>query len=286
MDQSIIPSDFNYASPTQMRFIKNASIREICNTYNRYRPYKDNPRMKETIKSTHDLLAHLETKGFVYSFIDPATSWLCFDVLPATAVAPTAAAGVTNITIERTNSAPIALKTDKDVNISSEPITIKRETSTPSTEFSVSNINVQTDEEFFADGDFTIELRVTNPLLWRLKVATKYTNTIKSAVKRNLDFNLDIDDIEALISQRRCFYTGVEFDSTHLQTFDRVDRKLGYVKGNVVACTTQANDLKNKLFEMTDSVFNDVASLKRFVDIMYIGISKEKDTLADLLLFK
>lgn len=284
MDQSIIPSDFNYASPTQMKFIKNASIREICDTYNRYRSYKDNARMKETIKSTHDLLAHLESKGFVYSFIDPATSWLCFDVLPATTIAP--ASGVTNITIERTSSAPIILKSDKDVNISSEPITISREIVTSVPEFSVSNINVQTEEEIFADSDFTIELRVTNPLLWKLKVATKYTNTIKSAVKRNLDFNLDIDDIEALISQRRCFYTGVEFDSTHLQTFDRVDRKLGYVKGNVVACTTQANDLKNKLFEMSNGVFTDIASLKRFVDIMYIGISKEKDTLADLLLFK
>ena len=37
---------------------------------------------------------------------------------------------------------------------------------------------------------------------------------------------------------------------------------------------------------MTDGVFKDIASLKRFVDIIYIGMSKEKDVLADLILFK
>lgn len=285
MDLSILPRDFSCSSPTQLRFFKNATIREICASYNKYRTQKSNPRVKDSIESTSKLLSILEEKGLVYSFYDGATSWLCYDVIDDTKKDTTHM----HVTLQRSTS-PVELKSNLDL-----PADAKTDDLAPPelTDFSetvdqkdFTKIIVTTDEEAGDDVLLTPELKQSQPLLWQLKVAAKYTNIIRSAVKRQLDFNLEIADVEDLVSQRRCFYTGVEFDAEHVLTFDRVDRTKGYVKGNVVACTTQANALKNSLFEMTDGVFKDIASLKRFVDIIYIGMSKEKDVLSDLLLFK
>jgi hypothetical protein len=84
MDLSILPRDFSCSSPTQLRFFKNATIREICASYNKYRTQKNNPRVKDSIESTSKLLSILEEKGLVYSFYDGATSWLCYDVIDDT----------------------------------------------------------------------------------------------------------------------------------------------------------------------------------------------------------
>src|SRR5574343_432701 len=84
MDLSILPRDFSCSSPTELRFFKNATIREICASYNKYRTQKSNPRVKDSIESTSKLLSILEEKGLVYSFYDGATSWLCYDVIENT----------------------------------------------------------------------------------------------------------------------------------------------------------------------------------------------------------
>ena len=55
-----------------------------------------------------------------------------------------------------------------------------------------------------------------------------------------------------LYKTKRCYYTGVRFDEKIKDkqlTLDRVDRFQGYVKGNVVACTDKANQIKMQLFE-------------------------------------
>ena len=55
-----------------------------------------------------------------------------------------------------------------------------------------------------------------------------------------------------LYKTKRCYYTGVRFDEKIKDkqlTLDRVDRLQGYVKGNVVACTDKANQIKMQLFE-------------------------------------
>lgn len=265
MDTSILPKNFEYASPTQLRFFKTATIREICESYNKYKTQRDNSKLKKSIDSTRALLDILENKGYVYSFIDAASSWLSFDV----------------IDINMKEQLTPALTHQAEV-ITTPIVVAKKDEPPELTDFT--SIQVATMDESYEN----IEpgLKYSNPLLWDLKVAIKYTNTLKSAVKRQLDFNLDLTDIEDLISQRRCFYTGVEFDNNYILTFDRVDRTEGYIKGNVVACTTQANALKNSLFELTNGVFNDITSLKRFVDIVYLGMSKSNDPLKDLLLFK
>ena len=121
---------------------------------------------------------------------------------------------------------------------------------------------------------------------FKLKVAQKYANLMKNAVQRNLEFNLELSDIEMLLKQERCFYTGKLFDDkTNIRTVDRIKSDKGYVKGNVVASTWDANQLKNSLLELSNPLFTDIESLKRFVDIMYIGLT-EKDPLHALTIFK
>ena len=48
---------------------------------------------------------------------------------------------------------------------------------------------------------------------------------------------------------------------------DRIDNTKGYVKGNVVACTHIANQLKEMLVENKDSPFKDnTRALKKFIE--------------------
>ena len=84
-------------------------------------------------------------------------------------------------------------------------------------------------------------------------VLTKRLNILKSANKRGLEFNLTDANIKALLNKKTCFYTGVVFDvdsdPMNVRTFERIDDKKGYIKGNVVAVTLRANRIKNLVLE-------------------------------------
>lgn len=83
-------------------------------------------------------------------------------------------------------------------------------------------------------------------------IKKKLSSLEKSAIKRGFDFNLEYEDLLKLYKTKRCYYTGVRFDEKIKDkqlTLDRVDRLQGYVKGNVVACTDKANQMKMRLFE-------------------------------------
>ena len=177
--------------------------------------------------------------------------------------------------IDQTNSMSRFLVLDKKV----DDTTLKKKKKS-NDDFNLLHIKVQSEV-----GEFEA-IDKTNDLNYRLWVATKYTDLIRSAVKRGLENNLDIKDVEMLLNQKRCFYTGVLFDKDNPLTVDRVRRAQGYVKGNVIACTNQANQLKNKLIEHPEALFTDINTLKRFVDIIFTGMSSSKDPLEDLLLFK
>lgn len=85
-------------------------------------------------------------------------------------------------------------------------------------------------------------------------VVKKYHQLLVSAVTRGLPFNLTLADVRALIKRKTCFYTKVPFNNANentRRTIDRLDCNLGYVKGNVVACTHEANQLKEHFFEHT-----------------------------------
>ena len=90
-------------------------------------------------------------------------------------------------------------------------------------------------------------------------------------------------DIENLLNQTKCYYTNLEFTVTDVLTIDRVNSKLGYVKGNVVACRSSINQIKSNLLESDNPVFKSIYDLKRFVDVLYANIDDNpfKDLLVD-----
>lgn len=74
-------------------------------------------------------------------------------------------------------------------------------------------------------------------------VAQKMINLQQSASSRNLEFDLSFNTVKFLMEQTQCFYTGIEFqpDGKFSFSVDRVDPKIGYIEGNVVACTVDLN---------------------------------------------
>lgn len=82
-------------------------------------------------------------------------------------------------------------------------------------------------------------------------VAKKYLQLEQSAKIRGKEFNLSLVDVKNLLKRKTCYYTKKRFEleGDMSLTIDRLDSELGYVKGNVVACTHWANQMKNALFE-------------------------------------
>lgn len=101
-------------------------------------------------------------------------------------------------------------------------------------------------------------------------VARKFLQVKESAKERGIEFGLNLTSVRNLLKAKRCHYTSLPFDHKDTEaslTFDRLDYKKGYIKGNVVACRKSVNDLKNVLIEHPVSVFKDnPALLKKAVE--------------------
>jgi hypothetical protein len=114
-----------------------------------------------------------------------------------------------------------------------------------------------TNPERDEDGTFT-------DMPHELQIAIKYQSLYNSATKRDLAFDLSLADVGKLLTRKTCYYTGARLKGSGVsrRTIDRLDADLGYVKGNVVACTHTANQLKNYLFE---SEFSEIRTTKKML---------------------
>jgi len=91
-----------------------------------------------------------------------------------------------------------------------------------------------------------------------LEVAKKMIKIFQSAVDRKLEFDLSFITVKKLLLEPSCYYTGKKFEETGVfaRSFDRVDSDLGYVEGNVVACTVDINSKKSNLtFEEIENLY-------------------------------
>lgn len=83
------------------------------------------------------------------------------------------------------------------------------------------------------------------------KAARKYLALKESSAARGLEFDLPLVSLLNIYKAKKCFYTGVkltfERGKPNTITLDRVDNDLGYVKGNVVACSAEFNYKKGCL---------------------------------------
>ena len=79
-----------------------------------------------------------------------------------------------------------------------------------------------------------------------LEVAKKMINLKQSADSRNIKFDLSFLTVKKLMEQKKCFYTNRSFENKgdYALSIDRMDNKLGYIEGNVVACTVEMNRKK------------------------------------------
>lgn len=79
-----------------------------------------------------------------------------------------------------------------------------------------------------------------------LNVAKKLLQLKQSADSRNIEFNLSFFTVRRLLNTKKCYYTGLVFEESGplARSIDRVDSSLGYLEGNVVACTVDINSKK------------------------------------------
>lgn len=89
---------------------------------------------------------------------------------------------------------------------------------------------------------------------YQVRLARKYQNLYKSAKLRGKEFTLNLYDMHLLLRCNTCYYTGKTFvsgDKNLKRTIERVDPDKGYVRGNVVAVTHEANYFKARSLERT-----------------------------------
>lgn len=108
--------------------------------------------------------------------------------------------------------------------------------------------------------------------------AKKYLSLVENATKRDLEFNISVEDFSALLRKNRCHFTGEElvhfphkrsdvdskqldFPSNYL-TIDRLDSDKGYVLSNVVLCGHALNQLKSR---MSNAEFEKAISIKKLL---------------------
>ena len=129
--------------------------------------------------------------------------------------------------------------------------------------------------------NFTDEM--ATKLAFKKRCVNRMITLIDRCQNKMIDFDLELSDIENLLNQTKCYYTNLEFTVTDVLTIDRVNSKLGYVKGNVVACRSSINQIKSNLLESDNPVFKSIYDLKRFVDVLYANIDDNpfKDLLVD-----
>lgn len=86
-----------------------------------------------------------------------------------------------------------------------------------------------------------------------LYVADKLRRKADDAKTRGIEFNMTFQSMKNILSAGKCYYTGMpikrpKHGQAYAQpddlTIDRIDCGKGYVKGNVVACSHAANQLK------------------------------------------
>jgi hypothetical protein len=98
-----------------------------------------------------------------------------------------------------------------------------------------------------------------------LDVAKKMLNLKQSADSRNIKFDLSFLVLKNLMEQKKCFYTGRVFDGKgdYALSIDRIDNKIGYIDGNVVACTVEINRKKTDItIEEIEMIYKAIKKTK------------------------
>ena len=97
-----------------------------------------------------------------------------------------------------------------------------------------------------------------------VEIARRYINKVGYAKDKGHVFTLTFAEYKRIMTTKYCRYTGVELTTQpngnglktpNFCTLDRVDNSLGYITGNVVACSYAYNQFKS-IFEDPDSIID------------------------------
>lgn len=113
-----------------------------------------------------------------------------------------------------------------------------------------------------------------------LDVAKKMLKIFQSAADRSLEFDLSFETVKSLLLYPACFYTGKKFEEEGqlARSFDRIDSNLGYVEGNVVACTVDINQKKANLsFDEIELLYNKLSEILKEKEDPEILKSQEEE---------
>ncbi len=99
------------------------------------------------------------------------------------------------------------------------------------------------------------------------KIFAKSTNTKDKECRLTSFTMLQVMD---MIGDGLCAYTGKEFKDMHDITFERINPKAGYVVGNVVMVTQEANRVKSCLDAFVkNAIINDAIKIKLLRKALY-----------------
>lgn len=108
-------------------------------------------------------------------------------------------------------------------------------------------------------------------MLTDIEIAKRFIKKEQRARDKGIEFNLNFTSFKNMMSAKKCYYTDIPLTyqtGNNLKqtdvTIDRVDNRKGYVKGNVVACCHQVNQLKS-LLENSNNVMT-TKRLKKMAD--------------------
>lgn len=112
-----------------------------------------------------------------------------------------------------------------------------------------------------------------------LNMVHKYVNKCKFASDAGNEFELSFAEFKRLMNVKTCKYTKVILTTKRKgmpllatdRTLDRIDNRLGYISGNVVAASHFSNQLKGQLENPSNSFdFKHLSSMCKVLSKMEI----------------
>lgn len=115
----------------------------------------------------------------------------------------------------------------------------------------------------------------------------RYHKKAERTKKRNLEFSLTMDDWfmmgEKLLGMGKCDYTDMDFSMRTIHgekdplypTVERIDDKVGYIRGNVCVVLQRANELKDRLVDKKTAITIIDPLDREIVQAMMLNMSKD-----------
>jgi hypothetical protein len=111
------------------------------------------------------------------------------------------------------------------------------------------------------------------------ELVEKWHSLKKRCIEKELKFKLSLTAIRNIMRSKRCFFTKMPIQRGSTLTFDRIDARLGYVAGNVVACHIEFNASK-AIFEHPQKEITCKQMVAGFAKVQKLLKANDKPLLA------